>query len=258
MSFPVTAPSGLKGSIRKLKVKEANILANSASARRGSTFDDMLRGCWLGTDDPGPYPPTVCRVDGTTDWAKVLVADRFHILMQMRIATYGPIYTFKYQCDRQSCRESFDWEIDLVKDLQYRQLPAESIDRFKTDNRFETTIPSIGRKCWFRLQTGEMEQKASQLARQRKVEVMTLSLASRIIEIDGVEGNDKLRFLDELDMDDAVALIDKLDEVDGGIDTDVNIECTACANSMAVKLPFEREFWLPLKRRSPSMEVTTP
>lgn len=252
MSRTIVCPSGLSGEVRKLKVKEANILADMAGVRKGTTFDDILKSVWLGTNDMGPYKPGK---DGALDWSGVLVADRFYALMQARVATYGPDYDFDLQCSNPGCREKIQWSIDLDK-LPFRKLPKASIETFTRDNRFAAVIPSTGRQCFFRLVTGEIEATAAQRARGRRTEVMTLALTARITEVVGVDPNDKLRFLDNLDLDDAAALIASMDEVDGGLDTDIEVECTACGSQQEVAVPFGRGFWLPSKRRKATTEST--
>lgn len=228
------------------------MLAGTTGARAGSTFDEVLRGVWTTTTDPGPYQP---RADGGgIDWSKVLLADRFYALVQLRVSTYGPEYAFKYQCHVRSCRERFDWEIDLNK-LPFKRVPAESIANFRAGNRFPATIPSMGRPVFFRLQTGETEVQAAKLAKGRREETVTIALASRIIEIEGVHANDKLRFIDNLDMDDHVALIDQMDAADGGLETAIEIECPHCLTVLDAQLPFGKEFWLPLKK--PGTSATT-
>ena len=252
MAHTVICPSGLKGEVRKLKVKEANMLADAAGIRRGTTIDEILRSVWLGCTDPGPYQP---RPDGGLDWSKVLICDRFFTVVQVRIATYGPDYAFPVQCTAQTCREKFEWELDL-NELDFKKVPDASIAKFAAGNRFETIIPSTGRRVTFKLQTGEDEAKAAKLARGRREEIMTMALAARIVEVDGVHNNDKLRFLDNLDMDDSVALIDQMDAADGGLETSVEVECPACGNVMEVAVPFGRDFWLPSKRRPHSTKAT--
>jgi len=250
MSRTIVCPSGLSGEVRKLKVKEANLLADMAGVRKGTTFDSILESVWLGTNDAGPYK-------GGFKWSDVLVCDRFYTLMQTRIATYGPDYDFDVQCTNLGCREKIEWSIDLEK-LPFRKMPKESVDVFVRDNKFPTTIQSTGRQCFFRLVTGEIESTAAQRARNRRDEVMTLALTARIVEVVGVDPNDKLRFLDNLDLDDAMGLIADMDAVDGGVETDIEIECPACGSQQQVAIPFGRGFWLPSKQRKPKKKEEDP
>ncbi len=252
LPHPIECPSGLSLEIRGLKAKEANILADASQARRGQTFDQILAGCWLSTRSAGVYTP---RPNGSLEWGKVLVCDRFYTIVQIRVATWGEHYSFPVQCREQMCRHKFDWSLNLNSDLVYKVLPEESRRIFQESNRFEVIIPSLGRKVVFSLQNGAMEVKAGQDARVRKDKAMTVSLAHRIVEIEGVAALDKLRFIDELDLGDAQAIMDALDDADGGLETQVEVECQMCGAQQEVELPLGREFWLPSKR--PKVEQPT-
>lgn len=241
---PVTCPSGLVGEVRGFKTKEANILADTSGVRKGTTFDSILKACWLGTSDPSLY---ALDSRGELDWQKVLVCDRFYALLQVRAATYGPLYEFGFQCSSEVCREKFEWEVDL-NELKVKMLPEASKTQFRTENKFQTKLGSTGRAVWFKLLTGSDETKSGAQRAKAREQKITLSLATRIVDIDGVHPNDKMRFLDDLELQDARDLIEAMDEVDGGVDTDLEVECTHCGHIQLVSLPFGREFYLPSTR----------
>ena len=252
MDPQITCPSGLSGTIRGLKVKEANMLADVSSLKRGTSVDQVLASVWLETSDPGPYTVTS---PNKIDWSKVLVADRFYVLLMSRVLTYGPAYDFDWQCPEEACRHKNKISVDLLEELPVKLVPTESLAVFVSDNRFPTTIPSTKRKCWFQLLTGEGERAASLRAKQNRTTLMTVALASRIVEIDGVHANDRLRFLEDLPMDDAVKLIDQLDAMDGGVQTDTEVECASCLCTQDIKLPFGKTFWMPLQSSSRAQTI---
>ena len=105
MPTTIVCPSGLSGEIRGLKGKEGKLLADRNAARAGSTFEKLLSGCWLQTIDPGIYEVAE---GATLDWSKVLVADRFFALLQIRSLTFGDEYAFSIQCKSAGCRERFE------------------------------------------------------------------------------------------------------------------------------------------------------
>src|SRR5512140_1005118 len=98
----ITCPSGLSGEIRGLKGKEGKLLADRSAARSGLLFDRILAGCWLATLDSGIY---ALDEGEALDWSKVLVADRFYALLQIRSLTFGDEYAFQVQCQSAGCRE---------------------------------------------------------------------------------------------------------------------------------------------------------
>lgn len=241
MPSPIICPSGLAGEVRGLKGKEGKLLADRSAARAGSTFEKLLSGCWLQTTDPGIYEVPEGAV---LDWGKVLVADRFYTLLQIRALTFGDEYAFSVQCQSATCRERFEWQLSL-KDLPVRPLSDAAKASFKAGNRFETKLPRDGRKVWFRLMTGADEVRAAQALKAGRDGMLLTALALRIVEIESVPEKEKRAFLDDMEMADATALLDEFDEADGGVETTIEIECPSCLGVQEVELPFERGFFLP-------------
>lgn len=244
----VITPSGLRGRVRKLRGTEANVLADRKLGRKGETFDRILEGCWVETIDPGPYDfePGTAKVP----WSKVLVCDRFVTLVSIRIATYGSDFVFQAHCDDNGhgCGARFEWEIDLVNDLPLYDLPEESRKKIEAkDNRFECEID--GKRYVFKLQTGADERRAGKGLADRRDEMMTYAIESRIVEIEGVEKRKIGDHLKSLDLDLQLQLLDAFEAVDGGFDTQIEIECPKCDSVIDVQLPFEgAPFWLPRSR----------
>ncbi len=252
----VVCPSGLSGSVRGWKAKEANLLANRKGNRTGAGFDKMLANCWLTTTDAGPYKDAS---NGTLDWSKVLTCDRFWSLLRIRAATFGSDYEFDITCaDRRNCGEKIPWECDLSA-LPFKELPEESRVKIAAgDNRFEYTLQwgeHAGTAAYFRLQTGLGEKKAANLIRGQDTRMVVASLASRIIEVDGIEKGKLIRFLDEMEMADLTAMMDNFDEADGGVETTIEIECNHCGLLQDIELPLAREFWLPRSKKRAASQL---
>jgi hypothetical protein len=246
MTTHIVCPSGLAGEIRGLKGKEGKLLSDRTAARAGAMFEKILAGCWLSTTDPGVYE---LPEGGAVNWSKVLVADRFYTLLQIRAQTFGSAYVFSVQCQGPACRERFEWTLNL-HELPVVRLSDEAKAAFKSGNRFETTLPRDGRKIWFRLMTGADEVRAASVLRAGRDGMLLTALALRICEIENVSDHERRKFLDELDMADAAALLDQFDQADAGVETTIEVECPACLGVQDVELPFERSFFLP-RARSP-------
>lgn len=245
----VVCPSGLAGTVRGLKAKEANMLAEGANKKAIDTFDLLLTACWQSTSALGPYKEGFA-------WDDVLVGDRFVITLGMRIATYGPEYAFKVQCPSTSCRNRFWWEINLETDLPHKTVPASVLASIAAGENLASKLPD-GRAISFRLLTGKQEKQAAKLARSQKADLFTAALATRIVAIEGVEPANLLATISDLELSDVRELINTLDESDGGVDTTLNVECPECSNIIEMTLPLAREFWLPSQRLSTSMKTTT-
>lgn len=238
MAEIITCPSGLSGIVRGLKVREERILADRKLAKSNTQLDELLRACWIETHEPGPYEPA----NGAPDWEKVLQGDRFYALLQIRIATYGPEYSFAVTCQEERCRERIEWDVDL-RELEVRRLSDESRARFLAGNRFEMVLPDAQKRVAFRLMTGADERKLPMLRRNAEGATMSAVLGHRCIEIDGVAPHDKRRFVEELSMADADALVEAMTEVDCGVTTRIEIECPECFATQEIELPFSRGFF---------------
>lgn len=112
----ITCPSGLKGSIRAMLVREERILADRKLAKAGGQVDELLSACWVETLEAGPYDFG----DKVIDWGKVLQGDRFFALLKIRALTYGAKYAFSVPCQNDACRARIEWELDLNELLQRR------------------------------------------------------------------------------------------------------------------------------------------
>lgn len=241
----IVCPSGLAGRIRSLRVREERILADRQLARRGEQIDKLLAACWEETIDPGPYD----FAGAAPNWSKVLQGDRFFALIHVRVATYGPQYSFSVNCAHPACRARIDWQLDL-NELPVKKLAEESRETFLTTNRFETVLPDSARKVVFRLLTGEDERKLGRRREGDGAAALSALLAARVVEVEGIEGVERKRFLEELSFADADFLIDDFDRVDCGVDTTIEVECQECLGTQDVELPFDQGFFLPGKERT--------
>jgi len=240
MSETITCPSGLAGQIRGLKVREEKVLTSRQLARQGHQFDRLLEACWESTLDPGPYTFDA----DAPDWGSVLQGDRFFILLQLRVLTYGPEYAFRVGCSNPACGARFEWTVN-VNELATHPLADEHRQSFIQGNRFETGLLSDGRKVFFRLLTGADEHKLSLMQRQSRDQALSNMLRLRIHEIEHVSRHDLRAFIDDLSLRDVNALIEAFDEVDCGVDTMITIECPECFTLQEIDLPFGEAFFFP-------------
>lgn len=250
----VHAPSGLKGKVRGLQGEELNLFANQQEAKRRGIGDRILKACWLETTDVGTTYDF--GGDDTIDFDKVLTCDRFYTMLQIRIATHSKDFDFPVQCTKGSCRKRFDWVLDLDKDLEVYDLPAESRAEFKTANRFETTLGD--QTIFFRLLVGENEKEAQKAADMSPNALATTAIAQRVIGFRGpgqttttTDGNDIAAWAKRLGVSNTLELISNMDKADGGVETEIEIQCPFCGHIMDVDVPFDSgAFWVPRKKKS--------
>ena len=245
MSEIITCPSGLSGRVRGMKVREERILTDRKLAKSGGQMEELLAACWVETLDRGVYDFG----ERSVDWSRVLQGDRFYALLKIREATYGPAYAFSVSCPVEACRTRIDWELD-VNDLPVRPLSEESRAAFVAGNRFPMTLPDAGTRVWFKLFTGADERRLPALKKAAGDHFISAMLGMRLVEIQGVDAKDKRRFLEDLSMRDADALVDAFDRADCGVDTALEVECPECFGRAEVELPFDATFFLPGKERT--------
>lgn len=250
MANLIECPSGLSFYARKLRGSEANLFTDRKTVRKGILIDRILSSTFEELSEPGPYN---IGDEGKPTWKHLLTGDRLVALIQIRIATYGPEMEFAVQCDNDGCRKRFHIELDLVEDLQIKNLSKKDREAFVGGNLIEAPmVDNDGqqRTVQFHLMTGADEVKMSSIAEREIDRQVTASLAQRIDRIEGVHANDMIRFLDTLDMDLLQDMTARLDEHDCGVETDIEVECDYCGQYMTVVLPLGgREFFLPKRKR---------
>jgi len=241
----ITLPSGARGRLRGLKGREINLFANRENARRNKTALEILSNVWIETHDSGAL------YGDKIDWNVAPQCDRFVALFKARIATYGADYTFKHQCS--GCGRRYEWTEDLDK-REVKPLPPESVEAFKNGNRFRTSVidaEGTVRAVTFQLLTPKLEEKINTAQNLAPREKATVSLAQRIVSIQGIEEGKAAakRFIEDLDAGALFDLVDAMDEADGGIDTRITVECPHCGWEEELELPLEQEFWNPSRQR---------
>jgi hypothetical protein len=241
----ITCPSGLSGTIRGLTVREERILADQRLAKAGHQVEALLTACWTETSDCGPYE----FASDKPQWGKVLQGDAFYCLLQVRALTYGDEYDFSVRCRNSSCRQAIDWSLQL-SELPMRLLSEDSRDGFTHGNRLPTTLPSCGKKAWFKLATGDDERKLAAGRSRQNGGMLASVLALRVAEVEGVKAPDMPAFLESLALRDANFLMSQFERVDCGVETSIEIECPHCFEVQQVDLPLDPSFLWPQTRPS--------
>ena len=238
----VTCPSGLVVEVRRLKNKEIDILTDKKAVRKGTIFQQILEACCT-VAEPGPYSTP----NGQPfSWANVLIADQTVALFEARCQTFGPEYDLDLVCAE--CRSRIEWTVDL-SELEVVPLSEETRATFAIGNRFEVVEETSGKKVWFQLTTGAMVQKLQPLMEKKQNKIWTLSLNAKILEIEGVSMMERKKFLDNMDAGDTLKLRDAFEEFEGGIDTDILVECENCWAKQEVSLPLGPTLFLPRKKK---------
>lgn len=235
-----SCPSGLVAEVRGLRGAEINIFSDENAARNGDMFDRVLRACVLTVQKSGPY---VLHNESLV-WSDVLTCDREYLLICIRIATYGPEYSVGLTCPVAVCRAKFYWDVDL-RDLEILDLADETVAKFASGNNvFDLVIGET--KFGFKLMTGKDEIAAMRILRKNKSQYMTTALATRVVMINGEAMSPKRVAAYFADYGHPLSdLSDAFAAVDGGVDVDIEAECSECGGRFDLKLPLVgKDFWL--------------
>ncbi len=243
----ITCPSGLSGNIRGLRVKDQDLLANRIRVRKGGVIDELFASCWLETTQKGPYD-----FEGNPDFLKVLQGDRLYLAMQIRKATYGNDFLLTIPCGSKECGgKKFELEVPL-DEFPVKPYPEESLEKWKKQEGFTTTLPNSGKIVVFKLFDGSDERNISKIREKEITHIMSKLLRLRIKEIHEVGPADLPKFLEEMEYADMQHMQDAWEEVEGGVDTSVEVECPNCGLLQEGELPMDTDFFSISRRKKKS------
>lgn len=239
--FEITCPSGLRGVMRGMIVKDEQLLMDRRVAQSGDTISKLLAACWLRTLESGPYAGT----NGHLDWGKVLRADRFFAFLRLRIESRGPEYEFRIACS--SCRRPMDVALDLEQ-LDVSVFSDETRAKLVSGAALETAVD--GKRVTFRLPVGDDDRR---LATLTDGSVDRMSYVMRILEVEGVQKHPELirGWFENLDGLAADQLRDAMDSEEAGVDTMVPLTCESCGAQTVIPMPLEPSFFFVRKRLIP-------
>lgn len=147
--------------------------------------------------------------------AEMTVGDRVFLMFAIRRTTLGNEYPFKDKCPECGYRGIFTLDLS---DLTIKKMP----DPMK--RAFETRLPS-GLVVRFHPLVGRDEETLAKA--QNKEEAISLGILARLDMMDGKPP--VLEAIRALGLRDRQALRDAFDEVEGGIDTSLEMQCPNCA-----------------------------
>jgi hypothetical protein len=252
----VILPSGLSGTIRRLKLKEMNLLSSKTENKKGNILEKLFKEVWLETTDIGPYksPFVDFKKDSNgepiIDWHNVFDGDRNALLLFLRMHTRGNKFNFDFKCKR--CGHLNPLTLDLSSLTVYKLSDKVKDKLSKTGkNEFSVTLPFSGVQVDYKILQGFDQNNLSKTLDDRKDDQFTASLEPRLIYISGIEKpKDRKKFIDNMDLEDLEFLQDEFFENDPGIQMDVEIEClkSACEKTQRVTLPLDDDFFLTRQR----------
>jgi hypothetical protein len=238
----IVCPSGLRGTIRGLKVREKGFLTDEKLLRTDALVGKILESCWVKTTSLGPAYDFGGEIPSPLPWDEVLQGDRLYALKAIRSATWGREFELDVTCTNMLCKHRFLWVIDMDA-VPIKKLGEAEAARIRSGQFFETEV--AGKKIVFRPLLGRDAQLVAQLTR-RGSSILTAGLAVRVVSVDGVdpEAESIAAWIDDLEAPEGEALQQKLDSVDCGLETSLRIECPQCETSQESLLPLVLSFFV--------------
>jgi len=155
--------------------------------------------------------------------------DRIYLLMAIRRASLGNEMPFQTKCT--SCKEDARFILDLA-DLETKKMPNPLI------RTYDLVLPKTKKKVRMKVLTGRGEEAISKAA-QKGIDVISTAILARMDSID-----DKPVTIDDLKglpLMDRNFLKDAWVDNEGGVDTEVQIDCPACGVSYETELDISQQ-----------------
>jgi hypothetical protein len=195
--------------VREITGHEEDMLANP-KLKGAKKINDLIASCVerVGTiTDKGQLSKVV--MDMT-------VGDRLFCIFAIRRVTVGDEYMFETAC--KSCQSRTKFTVDLA-DLEVKAME----DPYQRE--FTVTLPASQKVVVFRPMTGRGEEQLDRL-NKKKTDSLSLSILMRVQTIDGKRPN--MAVVKELGLGDRAYLRDRFEESEGGVDTEVELDCPEC------------------------------
>jgi hypothetical protein len=215
--------------VRPMTGAEEEILATPRHVRKNEAIDMIFKRC----------------IEEHIDSTDLLTIDRNYLLIWLRGISYSPLYEVKVKCP--ACENSFDTEIDL------NVLPVEQCPDDFTSATLSGTLPKSGYRFTYRLSTGKDEMAILQYREKQAKKFVnstddTLTFRTSLLlnNIEDVTDTKSLQILlKRLPISDVAYLRSLINEPPFGVDTDVGLVCSICANEFNIDLPLEASFFFP-------------
>lgn len=180
----------------------------------------------------------------------LISADKFFLFMMLRAITYGPSYTFAWNCDE--CKGKNESTVRIPDDFKVKQLADEDTEPYSIE------LPDSGKTLGFRLLRGHdepmIDKYQSKIAAMKKQGIVMpdstaiYRLARHIVSVDGNDIKDApeeklVKFVASLSAKDRQMLLAKINFYTPGLDTGVTLVCDHCSHVHDWDMPFTASFF---------------
>lgn len=215
-------PSGIEAEIKEMTGAEEDILTNQRQVRTGNAVNLVLRNCLVRLGEK--ESPSV------QDVLDLLSGDRLTLLVEIRRLSLGDDVALSLVCPSPACRTTNLFSVDL-SELETKP--------YGDQREFTFALPGSKKTVVYGLMDGHMEKRLATLKEPTMASAMTM----RISEIAGQKPTKKL--MNDMSLRDRNALRNAMQEVDGGVDTLIEISCDGCGQPLRTRLESEANFLFP-------------
>lgn len=243
-SHEITCPSGMIVTVRELRVRDEDLLADTKSLKSGSATTDLLNAITVGLVDSGPYefnPPD------KIDWKAALQGDRLAVLLKIRIETFGSDFDVRTKCGRCGSKVHMGYDLNHLK---LQELPKDSHEHARDPHsHIRTTLPKCGKKVEFKLLRGSDDAGMAKLQKHNKDSMSSSYFKYRLKAVEGLQEHEWKGWLEDMSAQDASFLRSEFDRCDCGIDQSIELECENCEHYWEEDLRLGADFLFPKYRR---------
>lgn len=217
--------SGQEVEVRRLTVKEIDVLASPKSQKTGSGLQQMLKNCVVSKE---------------TDTSDLLKCDDTALMFAIRRCTFGDHYDFRAKCPE--CGEKAVYTIDL-SDLDVLPGNLDIVSKFNGDSKYRAQfrLPYSEKVVWWKLMRSSDQAKVMQVRRKHGDSLASAYLKLKISKVDGVDQTK--HFLENMDAEDLQAFNEYYEECEPGFDDKVDLFCEngACGEDFQLAIPLDPE-----------------
>jgi hypothetical protein len=157
-------------------------------------------------------------------WASVIrslvVTDRLHLLLKIRILSLGPLFSAKCECANEDCKYISNQTVDL-NDFVIEGLK----DPYK--RQWSGVLPKSKWSYTAKSQTGREEAKLAKHSQSK--DLMSLAILGRLVELNGKE-KISLQTIKKLSLIDRQHLRKEFADQEGDIIKNIEYECPDCGH----------------------------
>lgn len=214
--------------VRELSGAEEDLLAQK-QITPFKKFNELLSRCTLRLGTITERGRISAAVNSLT------VGDRLFLLFAIRRISLGDGYTFDMECPNAECKAKKSYTIQLSS-LEVRKMPEPK------KRIYDVSLPS-GATARYRVSTGADEERTSKLDTKTESAALSKGILMRLELLNGVPP--ELPAVVAMSLKDRLSLRSKWDKVEGGVDTEAEMQCPVCSFEFKKDVEVTPNFFFP-------------